>query len=159
MTQGNTYSEFRGPSHDTQAEVSAQSMLRSLKIDYEAHKIIYRNEWRCPSPNCKCVVRDGYLPSLVEGKHRNDNLAMQQMFYQPDLIVFEKDVIFIDGDIHKKCKHPKHDREEDEFLISQGYRIFRFSNATILEYPEEFVQFVQVLERLRMWDKWRLKRS
>ena len=50
-------------------------------------------------------------------------------------------IIEVDGEIH--CQQVEADREREQALIQQGFRILRFSNRQVFETPDEVVQKIQ----------------
>lgn len=125
----------------TSQERLAASMLnhRDLAIPYLSSVKVWRERWRCQV----CPRRQYDDMGEAMNHKRNNNHPVEQMFYEVDLQLFppRKIAVEIYGEGTSSF-----DRERQEFLHAQRWRVFYVSNETIEKRPDEFVQLVSLIK-------------
>jgi very-short-patch-repair endonuclease len=116
-----------------------------VAIPYHASVEILRNRWRCVlEPRVQFESEEKANEHVLQKGHTHQ---VQQMGYEVDIQIFPPKKYGVE--IHGKGTS-SFDRERRAFLRKHGWTMFYFSNHTIENNPEEFVQTMLLVKHLEV---------
>ena len=122
-------------------------MLQDMRvaIPYLASVEIFRNRWRCTlEPRMQFESEEDAALHRTDKGHAH---SIQRMSYEVDIQIFPPKKYGVE--IHGKGTS-SFDRERRAFLRKEGWTMFYFSNHTVENNPEEFVQTMLLVKHLEL---------